>query len=434
MSISNGLYAAIAASVLLHGAASVYANDHIIQSGLIDWYNAAKTGRSELLIISDSVGGAWNKGISQALDNRVGVVATGMDGTDNLWGLFDHTPNNGNWSMLAADTPVQWGGWSRSPATSVKDNARGLGIFAAPSDILDYDSNLEWHFWVGGGSEQGTLGAYRRYNVAPYPRLQTSDIQTVNANLNAPQHLSFNFEADPLLPSLPHMFQVENANDVSILYSRMMQADANGTGVSLIAHGGHSAYDLYHRLFSPNNSEGWSSEDRSSYYNALMEESNGKLVVMIPLGFNDQHEDNPSINLGIQEGNSPEAFKDNIVALIQAVRSDFTNSGRSIDDLEFVTFQMYDWGYGYETLEQYGQVMRELAEVDESISFINLRSLGPDFSQGQSQGFYADNVHLADPGAFYYGEQIIATIESVPEPASLALLIFGGLALIRRNG
>ena len=66
--------------------------------------------------------------------------------------------------------------------------------------------------------------------------------------------------------------------------------------------------------------QGVTADGRTQWFDALTGGGSGKLNVLIAEGFNDRNEDQPSAN-GIADGDSPEAFADNMRALLAAIHA-----------------------------------------------------------------------------------------------------------------
>lgn len=389
-------------------AQNAYATDHLIQPGLTDWYDASRTGRSELLILSDSVGRRWLQGIQTAFADEFGISATSMDGTHGLAGVS----SSESWSEYRMIVPDPYGTWSRTVATPLSPNYSIVGKRISVDGLLDNTSAYNLDIWaVGHGTSGGTIGAYRRRDSLPFDRLETLDTQHVSGQDSGPQKITFAFQADNSNPDVGHMFVLEDVLDTTILYSRLSTPQGTGMGFSLIDYPGQSTRDLYTNILSADNSENWSSQGRAQYFNAMMDGSNGYLTIMIPMGFNDRNETDPSLISGITDADSPAAFKDNIQATINQIRNDWTNAGQDPTKLNFVTFEMYDIdSTDNQTLRDYGIEMRSLAQNDGQVSFINAFMLGPEFETGFAEGYYRDNLHLSEKGAYYYGQQVFNTI------------------------
>ena len=118
---------------------------------------------------------------------------------------------------------------------------------------------------------------------------------------------------------------------------------------------------------------------------------------------------------------------------ITPIGSDWSALGRTPTDLSFTLVGMYETGFANEPLREYASALRVIAGSDPQVSFIDLFELTPGYAEAVSRGYIRDGLHLERPGALAYGDVLMQTLTSVPEPGMMTGLL--GLAgiLLRRK-
>lgn len=217
--------------------------------------------------------------------------------------------------------------------------------------------------------------------------------------------------------------QTVNATNVTISGQRLLIPGATGATVTSWGYGGQSTLDFYQNAYT-----GISSRARQTLFERIVDGGSGKLLVMIMEGFNDRNETDPSLG-GTVDGDSPQAFVDNVVGLIDEVRADWADAVFNPDDPSFLTFSMYAVAEGNDELIDYADALMALAGSRTDVSFMALRTGQPTFAQADALGYYADGLHLSRDSELFYGEVIGDAI--IPEAAAAVLWICAVGALVR---
>ena len=132
---------------------------------------------------------------------------------------------------------------------------------------------------------------------------------------------------------------------------------------------------------------------------------------MVMEGFNDRNETDVSLG-GTVDGDSPQAFVENVTWLIDLIAEDWADAGFDTADLSFLTFGMYDIAEGNDELDEYRQALRDETSLRSDLSFIDLSAGQPDFAEGFGLGYYADGIHLPRSGALHYGGLIAQNLDA----------------------
>lgn len=387
------------------------------------WLEAVRTDRADMLLLGDSVvlfgGHGWDDGL-----NRAGAERFGLAGS----GLLHNTASGDGFRLLPQF------GWLTSPNavpedarryivqniahTSGTGSQRRLGISVDASSPLAFQP-LVLQGWGVSASGSDAMTAAARLSFSPFSVLYRSPSLSLgfpSTGLDkVSQHINGPLTGSPT--SLDYYF--DNSVDSSFMYLRMLRPGANGLTVTSIGVGGQSTRSFYNGMW---NGGSWDQIGRAAYLDTIVDGGSGKLLVPIFEGFNDRNEMQPSLGEQITPGNSPEAFADNVDALIQLIRSDWALTGRSQKDLGFIVFSMYDINPpdSAEQLIEFGDALRAYAASESGVSFIDLRAIGIPYTVGAAQGFFSDGLHLSRAGTQYYSRRIFDALLSADCPGDIA--------------
>jgi hypothetical protein len=417
----------------ISGPSSLLAANTVINAGTRAWVQAARTDRADLLIIGDSVvghaGHGWDAGFIHGADITLGLAGTGLipnstfSGEGEGYTTAGGWPANG-WQHGLEHVPVNKQGYVwRGHVTTAGDTPQKNFGFHLDGTTLDPAAAYDWHVWSLPQGEDSSLDAYRRLGSAPWTRFDTVP-QGVELTPGSPvDHTVFSFDQNPIgSPAQAQQIVFENATQTSILYSRLLTPEQpTGITVSSWGYGGKSTYDFFTEQYL---GTGMTEEGRVTWLEALVDGGSGKLNLVIAEGFNDRGETSTSLG-GNPDGDSPEAFADNISALIVQVRADWIAAGMDSSDLSFTLLGMYEVSGGNEELRQYADELRQMALADPDISFVDLFDLAPSFDTAVELGYMVDDVHLSRNGALAYGELVMNTL--IPEPSSSLLFAWAVL-------
>lgn len=386
---------------------------------------AARQSRADLLLLGDSVvfsqGHGWDAGFIQAGSEIFGLAGTGLvDGFGGEGEGYSINPyHQSNWSADPGLLPESKHGfrWRNRAYSAASMPIGGYGAYVVASP-LDPNAAYDWHLWTAAPEGGGSFSAFRR-TAKGYARISNLPPVTVQTPAEGLAHTVLSFPTNNVAPGAAQEMLLENATNVTVFYSRLLRPGAKGITVSSWGYGGHSTLDFLTDMWQ---GQGMSAAGRAQWFSALTDGGSGKLNVVIIEGFNDRNETTPSVN-NIGRPNSPEAFADNMKALVGTVRSDWIASGKDPDDLSFTLVATYkdyweqqpDWLLG-----KYAAELEKIARTDPSISFIDLYSMAPDWNQANALGYMLDTTHLSREGAMVYSRMILDAMV-LPEPSCLLL-------------
>ena len=426
--------------------------DPVIREGVAAWVQAALTGRADVLVLGDSVvfkdGVGWDGGLSAGFDRTLGLAGTGLlsgnygnsNGAGYGYESFGQNPSNWGFEFLPgtdvaaitndeinsdeyARSQHPWGELTVNPR---RGTVTQLGVqVSQEGDTADPDQAFTFEAYVSG---DGAL-----YNVTR----TAADGSTVQVGLQQlsgteTQLVSFDFAAgataddafrsiaitDPSQLSFVPFGSDRTLDETPLTVSnfRLLETDSTGATVTSWGYGGESTREFFAEQYEP-----LGEENRAELLDRVVEGGSGKLLVFVMEGLNDKKEDQPSLN-GIQDGDSTEAFIDNVDTLINQVRSDWAAAGNDSADLEFITFGTYDQDSNVE-LEGYSAALQQHALDTEDVSFIDLRTLsgGLTLDQMVDLGYITgpangDFIHLTESGSVFYGEAIATLLAQTATP------------------
>jgi len=407
----------------------------IINTGTSAWADAARTGRADMLVIGDSVtwlgGHGWDAGLIRGGYDTFGLAGTGLDNggfNGQGEGYQQGGVGFGGWSTSVDDVPLDRRGFRWRPTVSAGDTPRASLGFGISGSTLDPTAEYDWHLWTASPAGGGEMGAYRRLGQPPWTRTATIAPVATQTPGKGLQHTVFHFDARTTNLGVKNEFRLEKTTNTSVFYSRLLSPGATGVTVSSWGYGGKSLLDFYNDRYIGGS---MTQEGRVGWLRAMVDGGSGKLNVLIGEGFNDRNETSTSLS-GITDGDSPEAFADNMAGLIAAIRSDWQAAGFTAGDLSFTLLGMYEAGTANDKLRGYASELHDMALADQQLSFIDLFELAPSFPQADALGYMQDNVHPTRDGSLFYGGLVMEQL-AVPEPSSLFALMGLGMGVAFRQ-
>ena len=383
-----------------------------------------------MLVLGDSTALFGGHGFDAGLI-KAGAAEFGLAGS----GLFNATTSGGEGhasfvftdqgftKVSAADVtgPGMGYAWDTA-AVAGSSNATRYTARVDAGPLLDIKDAYTWNVYAAANSADARTGAYRRLGGSPYTTLQTLS----NQSIAGVQRVSFDFAAQPDA-TIAQEFVLRNTRDTTVLYNRLQTQANEGITVTTWGYGGKSTLDFYNdKLLS------MSDAGRSAFLDATVDGGSGKLNIVLIQGFNDRNETDASLG-GTVDGDSPQAFAENIAGSIDLLRDDWVRAGRSVDDLSFTLLGMYDIANGNDELRDYAGVLESMAASDPQLSFVDFTDITPSYDDANALGYFADGIHLSRTGSDVYSKALMDAIVAIPEPGSMLVVSGIGLLLCRRR-
>lgn len=413
------------ATVLVAAAPIHAAFNDVIHPGTTAWFQAAQTGRADMLVLGDSVvltqGNGWDAGFINALHNTVGLAGTGLmtGGAGDGEGYYFAT----NWSNDRALVPAEkrgyvWRGDAHSSG-SVPTNGFFWGIDGSTlTTTAGYDAVL----YTASATGTGSSGAYSRHDAPPYGTVQVLPAVPTAAPVGPGLNRAvFHFDGPTAPADQRRETFLQNATDTTVFYARVVAPGKTGATLTSWGYGGQSLLSfLRDQWLDP----GTSADGRKAWLDALVDGGSGKLNVVINEGFNDRNDPRPSYN-DVAASNTPAGHADNLRALIAAVRADWTASGRPLADLSFTLFSDYkdiyeSTGPANGPLAQFAAAEALVAAADPQVSYVDVYGRSPDYAQLDALGYMFDGVHASKAGTDFFAREVVAAL--APEPGAMWLL------------
>ncbi|MDX2115817.1 MAG: hypothetical protein SFZ24_09415, partial [Planctomycetota bacterium] len=330
-------------------------------ASLSGFFRAAAVGRVDVVCLGDSnqlyLTDGWDHGWARALEQRFGLYATGLlspgeNGGNGSGSGYRYqvagTLSNGQFRYDNAPQPLDL----------LMDPASGMAPLAymyVPSGFLagamvnqgvvlervsSLDVNAELDFHVTYAQFPGSSGFFQpvlREAEPPYgtllvwPPISTAGaaFAAVTQTFTAPamtRERNINFRFSPWEnavtgPFLSYYVRIENP------------ARATGAALhTLYAAGGMSAYDMGLALRRADDAY------LSLYFDRVraLQGPTKAVLVRINTGLNDRVEGQPSLRSGITPGSSPEAYADNLLAIMDRIRDIWSLNGWPQEELYFL--------------------------------------------------------------------------------------------------
>lgn len=336
----------------------------VVNSGAIaSFFDAAPTRRVDLVMLGDSNqaygGHGWDHAWTAALAERFGVYATGLlsagEGAGNggslgaTWqgfstassGLFDYSGADAALDeYLPGTMPVPPHGYLFLPAGERAGGSMNHGMFVEAGSFLGVNDALRFHL-ATGVFPAGDPGSFRlaiRLQQSPWTLLAASPtlftggpaagvalsaVDLPAAARNAA--LGFRFTpwgTDIVGPFIAYWMRVEN-----------LSRSAGASAHTLYSAGGQSARDMAAALLAAPDEE---LRVHFSLVRALQPEPR-LVLIRVNTGLNDRNETEPSLGpAGIADADSPEAYADNLTAIIMRIEQVWSSNAWPMEELHFL--------------------------------------------------------------------------------------------------
>ncbi len=373
-----------------------------LNPGTLQWADAARHGRADLLIFGDSIvnygADGWAGGIAQAAKASVGLAGSAL-------------------LAAAPDPPSVWAGYTGARIwAGPADDSAALGIPAMSFSrrnyrvganfsfigtgidpiALDLRGALDLHVFASGLGSNASLTATRSWH-------RNIDSTSAVIQASGPRSIAngsfadypFHFDA-PSTPGDWNSFEfTPDSRDTAIYYAKLIQPESTGMTVSAWSFSGGTTQGFRNNYY---NDPQFTAPARSAFYRSLVAGNSGKLNVALAFGVNDMLTCTPA-EVGEQ-----------IQGLIADVRRDWQASGKPSGDLSFTlmsTYQPNAGGYpsaSFYALSDYRQVLDSIAAADARVSFLDIWQAGPSWQTAMANHYLADNVHPTSLGTRVYGE------------------------------
>jgi lysophospholipase L1-like esterase len=397
----------------------------VINPSMGAWFTAAKTGRSDMLIVGDSMvmhdSDGWDSGMILALKSHTGLAASGLlqDGGEGEQYAVFGTTTALDLSQQAVRPDRQGFVWRQRAETA---GATPIGDFAASSfgNTLGLNGGYDWQLYMvptaNAPQGQGKFDSFSRLGVPDYKHFTSNTSYTISTPASGLVQKTLHYDRPAQYNGQPMEVHLTNMQNLSVLYSRISIPGATGASVTSWGYGGHSTLGFYKDYWM---GQGMTAAGRRAWFDAMTLGGSGKLNIVLEEGLNDRNETQPSL-AGTTPGNSAKAFKENIQGLMSQIRTEWGAAGRNANDLTFMLLGTYedssesvmDQGSSSGMLHAYSNVLQEIALADPQVSFIDLLNHAPRYDDANARGYMFDGVHAAKAGTTLYSEMIIDTLQA----------------------
>lgn len=393
---------------------------------LAPFIRSAIIGRADIVMIGDSNqvrgGHGWDHGVAKAYAETFGVYATGLlsAGENNGWGSasgFQHRVSSTASSECCTydDAPVELdrvmsASVEMAPLNFMFIDSGSIGATINMGLVIDSDAALDVNaalrFHLIYGEFAGNAGRFQpsvRKNQWPWTELVRGDpvltggaeFGVGQATLDLPAGLrgfGLNLRFTP--------WGIDMTGPVLLFYVRAENlARATGTASqSLYAFGGHSARDMASAFQQADDSY------LSLYFQNIraLQGPDKAVLVRINSGLNDRNEQAPSVGpAGITDGSSPEAFADNLVAIMDRIESIWVINNWDLNELAFLCAVSHpvdnpddEFLVGYRAATNNLSAQRPRMAV---VDFSGLTSSGEMLANGWYNLNGLDRNHLTEP-------------------------------------
>lgn len=318
------------------------------RTSLSPFYAAASTHRVDVVMIGDSnqvyQTEGWDRGVTLALASRFPFYATGLlsagENNGQAMGVgYGYTAFSTAGSGFEYDTAPPWANNFLQPkgttnphnyayvrAGNIVDPFKNMGLAVFSECPVNVEASLRFHLTYAtfSGHEPGSFRPTIRLQDVPFSTLVVGNLIQTHAGPAGVASTSLDIPANPR-PALNFRFTpsqgpfVADLDGPFLAYWMRAENRDRPNGVSahtLYAFPGQSARDMALALQTATN-------DQLSLYFNLVRALQGpakRVLLRINSGANDQNEPEPSVGKKkIPQGNSGEAFADNIQAIIDRV-------------------------------------------------------------------------------------------------------------------
>ena len=327
------------------------------------WMLVAETGRADVIGIGDSnqlYGGyGWDEYFAKALVSRFGMYATGiMSAGENAgWGSgagFGYqgfsTASGGNFSYAGAPPALDsfLNGGTLHPlyylflSSGQAGGFENLGIFLNSNCAINVNGPLRFHVTFGcfEGAGNGFFQPSVRAEQPPYQLFANASVVSTMAESYGESQTTLDLPAATRNCALGFRFcprGTDMQGPVAILYSSVENTSRDqGVAFStLYGNGGQSARDMAQSLIDASDTQ------LTLYFSSIRARQAGQaqeaVLIRINTGLNDRNETEPSVgSLAVLDGDSQEAFGDNITAIINRIRGVWVLNGWDMEELFFL--------------------------------------------------------------------------------------------------
>ena len=286
------------------------------------------------------------------------------------------------------------------------NNNGNIGInITSDADYQELD--LRYHLYHGTfDSGSGEFYMSIRLNQSPYTEYIKSGPHATNTGSLGIAHRTLDLSADAARAGMTLAARpIGNGNTTTgpafFLYNRLEATGRTaGFAFSSFYHvGGQSLYDMAKAT------QDWGSPALTQYFSAIRETQGAtpRVVVVINSGLNDRGETETSVgSVPNSDGDSREAFLDNLLAITTAIENTWTANGWDLEELHFICYSAHPVSDPEDTeLETYRDVSRLWALMGERRTAVDMSGL-TDNAEMSSSGWYAsggsDVSHLTQAG------------------------------------
>jgi hypothetical protein len=398
----------------------------VINPSLAPWFQAAKTSRADMFMIGDSMvwvnGDGWDAGFIDSLAKHTGLAASGLLQTGvegDGYGAGVAWQSNFDLSS-AAVRPDRRGYVWRDIAVTAGPNPAQEYLTATLNTTLKTSTGIDWKLYAvptaNAPNAQGKFDSYARLGESPWLPYTQPKTYTVDMPASGLNKLTLHYDLPKGFEGRSLEMHLTNAQNMSVLYNRMVVPGAKGASLTSWGYGGHSILSFYYDYWL---GQGMTPEGRKAWFDALTEGGSGKLNIVIEEGFNDRGESRPSL-AGTTPGNSAQAFGDNVKGFMNKIRQEWSAAGRNATDLTFTLLGTYEDHYeamadennGAGILHGYSYALQQIALTDPQVSFINMLNHAPRYDEAVKRGYMMDDVHATRAGTTVYSEMAIDTLQS----------------------
>ncbi|MDB5326881.1 MAG: hypothetical protein JWM57_2450 [Phycisphaerales bacterium] len=293
-----------------------------------------------MLILGDSVtwsaGYGWDHGVTKAAGEVLGLAGSGLIGDSGATGqgygavAFGGAFFGNGFATTLDAVPVDRQGYAlRVGVPAVTAGTTPLNGFSfgvtGQAPQLDPAAAYDWHLYTASAPGGGSLRGYRR--IVSATTISIGQTLSAVATATPPvglEHTVLHFNASPTSPAgVQQEMRLDDVQNTSIFYSRVIKPGATGVTVSSLGLGGNPTKNFYNQVYAAMSPAG-----RTAYLSNLVDGGTGKLNVMLAEGFNDRNDRTLSLN-GVDFGYTQAGFRDNITTLIGLMRSDWSAAGKS---------------------------------------------------------------------------------------------------------
>lgn len=407
---------------------------------IVPWLASAATGRADVVCLGDSnqlLGNTgWDHGWIKGLSERFGLYATGLlapgEGQGN---------SSGSGYLYSVSSTVSSGQFQYSGAPPVLDAYMSPSVGMSPFNYLyvpagaqagafathglfldrfagvDVNGPLRFHLVIGTFEVLG--GSFRlsvRRATSPFTTYLDGEAMGTWEESSGALGVWLDLPADTREAALNMRFSPwgEAITGPFIAYYVRAENLARPVGVSLhtlYAAGGQSARDMAAALFAADDSY------LTLFFSKVRERQGGspRVLVRVNAGLNDRGETLPSVLQGLTPGNSPEAFADNLRAIMARVRAVWAMNLWPEEELSFLFTASHPISNPDDaSLEAYRAAAAGVADGSPRAAAVNFGALTA-WGEMVANGWYQlggfDTHHLTQAGYEALSAREIAALE-----------------------